>query len=180
MFGRAGLPPRRGRCENVGVSLVLVEHATEAVADSPSPAVARLLSRVEAEADALEAQAAELRLRAQRLADKARHLRARARQLRESPRSTALSPNDWADLHHATRVGRRTLPVLTPRQREIARLIACGRTNRQIAQELVITVGTAANHVAQVLDRLGLENRAQLAAWAVEHREVWHDPTMGT
>jgi DNA-binding NarL/FixJ family response regulator len=163
----------------VGVSLVLVEQAPDVGGDTPSPAVARLLSRVEAEAEALEAQAAELRLRAQRLADKARHLRVRARQLREGSDGTALRMDDWVDLQHATRLGRRALPVLTPRQREIARLIACGRTNRQIAQELVITVGTAANHVAQVLDRLGLENRAQLAAWAVEHREVWRDAKMG-
>jgi DNA-binding NarL/FixJ family response regulator len=69
----------------------------------------------------------------------------------------------------------RSLVDLTPRQWEIARLIAGGRTNRQIAQELVLTTGTVANHVAQILDRLGLDNRVQLAAWAIEHGEVQRD-----
>jgi len=56
--------------------------------------------------------------------------------------------------------------VLTPRQREVAHLIALGYTNIEIAQELVLETGTAANHVAQILTRLGLRNRAQVAAWA--------------
>jgi DNA-binding NarL/FixJ family response regulator len=53
---------------------------------------------------------------------------------------------------------------LTPREREVARLIAAGLTNRQIGQALVITEKTAANHVQRVLDKLGLHSRAQLAA----------------
>jgi DNA-binding CsgD family transcriptional regulator len=52
---------------------------------------------------------------------------------------------------------------LTPRQREIAELIAQGLTNEQIAQRLVIAPGTAANHVAQILARLGLQSRVQVA-----------------
>jgi ATP/maltotriose-dependent transcriptional regulator MalT len=56
---------------------------------------------------------------------------------------------------------------LTARQWEVAILIARGYSNRQIAQELVITDGTAANHVKQIIDRLGAFNRAQIAAWVV-------------
>ena len=55
---------------------------------------------------------------------------------------------------------------LTPRQREIARLIAYGYTNAQIAARLVLECGTVANHVAHILGRLGVANRAQVAAWA--------------
>jgi DNA-binding NarL/FixJ family response regulator len=55
---------------------------------------------------------------------------------------------------------------LTPRQREIARLIALGCTNREIGRRLVLEPGTVANHVAHILDRLGLANRAQVASWA--------------
>jgi DNA-binding NarL/FixJ family response regulator len=55
---------------------------------------------------------------------------------------------------------------LTRRQREIAHLIAQGCTNRTIAARLVLEPGTVANHVANILDRLGLANRAQVAAWA--------------
>jgi DNA-binding CsgD family transcriptional regulator len=58
--------------------------------------------------------------------------------------------------------------ALTPRQREIAVLIAQGLSNQQIAQRLVITPGTTANHVASILERLGVQNRTQVAAWAAE------------
>jgi non-specific serine/threonine protein kinase len=48
-------------------------------------------------------------------------------------------------------------------------------TNRQIAAELVITEGTAANHVKHILARLALDSRVQIAAWVIErglHRPV--------
>ncbi len=59
--------------------------------------------------------------------------------------------------------------ILTPRQLEIARLIARGSTNAEIAEKLVVTRGTAANHVAQILNRLGLKSRTQVAVWAIQH-----------
>jgi two-component system, OmpR family, sensor kinase len=58
--------------------------------------------------------------------------------------------------------------ALTPRQREIATLIASGLSNAAIAEQLVLTHGTVANHVATILRRLDLETRAQIVAWAVE------------
>jgi non-specific serine/threonine protein kinase len=62
-----------------------------------------------------------------------------------------------------------TLPgPLTPRQREVAALIAHGLTNRQIAATLFIAERTADTHVAHILARLGLHSRAEVAAWAVE------------
>ena len=57
---------------------------------------------------------------------------------------------------------------LTRRQLEVARLIAAGRSNAQIARELVLTPGTVANHIEQILRRLDAKNRAQVAAWIVE------------
>jgi non-specific serine/threonine protein kinase len=54
------------------------------------------------------------------------------------------------------------------REQEVAALIARGMTNRQIAAELVITEGTAANHVKHILARLGVDSRVHVAAWAVE------------
>ena len=59
--------------------------------------------------------------------------------------------------------------VLTRRQREIAALVARGYTNGQIANELVLTSGSVANHIQHMLQRLGVDSRAQIAAWAVEH-----------
>jgi predicted ATPase/class 3 adenylate cyclase/DNA-binding CsgD family transcriptional regulator len=58
---------------------------------------------------------------------------------------------------------------LTPRQREVAALVAQGLTNRQIAERLVISERTADGHVANILAELGLATRAQVAVWAVEH-----------
>ncbi len=64
----------------------------------------------------------------------------------------------------------RALALLTPREREVAALIARGRTNRQIADELVITERTAGAHVEHILTKLGFQSRAQVAAWVVEHQ----------
>ena len=55
---------------------------------------------------------------------------------------------------------------LSPREREVLALIARGRTNRQIAEELVISEHTARNHVTNILDKLGLSRRAEAAAYA--------------
>jgi two-component system nitrate/nitrite response regulator NarL len=54
---------------------------------------------------------------------------------------------------------------LTPREREVAALVARGRSNQEIAAALVLTAGTAANHVRRVLLRLGLRSRTELAVW---------------
>lgn len=59
--------------------------------------------------------------------------------------------------------------ALTARQREVAALVARGYTNQQIAAEMVISPGTAANHVQQTLGRLGLSSRSELATWVSQH-----------
>jgi predicted ATPase/DNA-binding CsgD family transcriptional regulator len=58
--------------------------------------------------------------------------------------------------------------LLTQREQEVAALIGRGLTNRQIAEALVITEGTAANHVAHILNKLGYSSRARVAVWAAE------------
>jgi DNA-binding NarL/FixJ family response regulator len=55
--------------------------------------------------------------------------------------------------------------VLTRREWEVARLIARGYTNRAIAETLVVTRGTVANHVAHILAKLNASNRTQIAAY---------------
>jgi ATP/maltotriose-dependent transcriptional regulator MalT len=57
---------------------------------------------------------------------------------------------------------------LSPRESEVAVLVARGLTNRQIADELVISVHTCDLHVSNILDKLGLTTRAQIGAWAAE------------
>jgi PAS domain S-box-containing protein len=61
---------------------------------------------------------------------------------------------------------------LTLRQHEVVALIAQGRTNREIGERLCITQGTVANHVANILDRLGHCSRTQVAVWAARHTEL--------
>jgi DNA-binding CsgD family transcriptional regulator len=56
--------------------------------------------------------------------------------------------------------------VLTGREREVARLVAAGHSNREIADMLVITEGTVEVHVKHILNKLGFRSRAQVAAWA--------------
>jgi DNA-binding CsgD family transcriptional regulator len=60
--------------------------------------------------------------------------------------------------------------ALPRREREVAMLLARGLSNRQIAEALVVSERTAGNYVQRVMNRLGLENRVQVAAWAIEHR----------
>lgn len=72
----------------------------------------------------------------------------------------------------AERRGRRQaaadLTRITRRQQEIASCVAEGLSNTAIAERLVITPGTVANHVESILRRLGLQSRTQIAVWAVE------------
>jgi DNA-binding NarL/FixJ family response regulator len=59
--------------------------------------------------------------------------------------------------------------ALTPREREIAALVAEGLTNAEIAERLTLTPGTVGNHLGHILRTLGVRNRVQVAVWAVEH-----------
>ena len=56
------------------------------------------------------------------------------------------------------------LEALTPRQREVASLVAQGLTNAEIAEQLLLSRGTVANHVQDIIRRLGVRRRSQLAA----------------
>ena len=56
---------------------------------------------------------------------------------------------------------------LTARERQVLRLVAAGRSNKEIARELTITERTAKFHVTSLLTKLGADNRAQAAALAV-------------
>ena len=60
--------------------------------------------------------------------------------------------------------------LLSPRELEVALLVARGLTNRQIASELSISEHTVANHVAKILRKLEFDSRSQITAWVVERR----------
>jgi DNA-binding NarL/FixJ family response regulator len=58
---------------------------------------------------------------------------------------------------------------LSPREREVAALVARGLMNREIAAELVIAERTVETHVANILGKLGLKSRVEVGAWAERH-----------
>jgi len=67
------------------------------------------------------------------------------------PVRAAEEPTSWA--------------VLTPRERQVAELVATGLTNAEIADKLVISGRTAEGHVENILSKLGFTSRTQIAAW---------------
>lgn len=58
---------------------------------------------------------------------------------------------------------------LTDREREVLKLIANGRANKEIARELVVSERTVKGHVSNILGKLGLQDRTQAALYAVRH-----------
>jgi DNA-binding CsgD family transcriptional regulator len=82
-------------------------------------------------------------------------------------------------LHHATdllsaltpsprRAAKQAFGGLTKREREVAALLAQGKSNREIAHTLVITERTVEAHVGNILAKLNYTSRAQIAVWAAE------------
>ena len=64
------------------------------------------------------------------------------------------------------------LDQLSPREREVLRLIARGYTYKEVARDLVISVKTVESHVSSVLRKLQLSTRHELARWASDRRLV--------
>jgi DNA-binding NarL/FixJ family response regulator len=57
---------------------------------------------------------------------------------------------------------------LTAREREVTLRIAQGKSNRVIAQEMVVTERTVEGYVSNILGKLDFNSRTQIAAWAVQ------------
>jgi len=98
-----------------------------------------------------------------------------AERLRQAGR--ALPVLDAAELGLAVALGaaaadpERARPVsLTRRERQVAALVASGRTNRQIGRVLGISEKTAEVHLQHVMAKLEARSRAEVAAWAVTHQ----------
>jgi DNA-binding CsgD family transcriptional regulator len=71
------------------------------------------------------------------------------------------------------------LARLTLRQRQVAALVAEGRSNAEIASRLALAEGTIANHMEQALRRLKIRSRSQLAVWAYRQGLYQPDGAMG-
>ena len=58
---------------------------------------------------------------------------------------------------------------LTEREVEVLRLIAAGKSNREIAEELVISLNTVFRHVSNIFTKIGAANRVEAASYATRH-----------
>jgi non-specific serine/threonine protein kinase len=67
-------------------------------------------------------------------------------------------------------------PALTARELDVARLVARGLTNRQVAGELALSEGTVRAHVGHILDKLQLRSRVQVADWLKQERLMSANP----
>lgn len=73
-------------------------------------------------------------------------------------------------LHQSThRMQTEQLPTLTERELDIMKLVGEGRTNKEIAATLFLSVGTVKNHLTHILNELELRDRTQLAIYAVRN-----------
>ncbi len=79
-----------------------------------------------------------------------------------------LSAEKPGQMAPAARAGEGAIARLTRREREVAALVAQGRSNREIADSLVITERTVEGHVSNLLAKLDFRSRSQISAWAVE------------
>lgn len=70
--------------------------------------------------------------------------------------------------------------ALSPRERETAVLIAAGKTNREIAELMVVREKTIETYVTRILNKLGFDSRVQIATWAVSTGLTQHNSDAGT
>jgi non-specific serine/threonine protein kinase len=64
---------------------------------------------------------------------------------------------------------KQTFGGLTRREREVAVLIAQGKSNREIADALIVSKRTIESHIANLMVKLGCTSRAQIVVWALEN-----------
>jgi non-specific serine/threonine protein kinase len=98
------------------------------------------------------------------------------RALSDEARDAALSAGEAMTPDEALRYAQAELAsassaaaLLSPREQEVALLIARGCSNKEIADAIVVSTRTAEGHVGRILNKLGLASRAQVAVWVAEH-----------
>jgi two-component system NarL family response regulator len=82
---------------------------------------------------------------------------------------TRLSATASPALSEGSEMSGQVVQLLSPRQTQILTLVAQGQTYRQVAETLGISEPTVKYHMGEILDRLHLENREQVIAYAAQH-----------
>ena len=88
--------------------------------------------------------------------------RRRFKQLEAAPRPAHIAGQSERASHHR-------IVSLSERETQVLRLLAAGKTNRAIGDELFISEKTVARHVSNIFDKLGVSSRTGAAAWAFQH-----------
>jgi DNA-binding NarL/FixJ family response regulator len=138
------------------------------------PAAQRFVTPIDREADVGELLEMVLAARGQKLEKRllAAALKTLAMWLADQAQHLAETDTEEG-VAHMRLLPSRSLPpqtLLTKRELEVASRIARGYSNRQIAEDLVITLSTTERHVANILSKLEMRSRSQVAAWVVEQR----------
>ncbi|MQA13280.1 MAG: response regulator [Pseudonocardiaceae bacterium] len=89
-----------------------------------------------------------------------------------SPRLAGFVLDAFTQRPGAGPVGDPELDLLTPRERDVLRLLARGYAYKEIASELFISIKTVETHVSSVLRKTQLSNRYELSRWASDRRLV--------
>jgi DNA-binding NarL/FixJ family response regulator len=89
-----------------------------------------------------------------------------------SPRLAGFVLDAFADRPGAAPISDPELDLLTPRERDVLRLLARGYAYKEVASELFISVKTVETHVSSVLRKTQLSNRYELSRWATDRRLV--------
>lgn len=98
---------------------------------------------------------------------RARHL---ATDCAKQATSLGMPPIAAKAAHLIEHIDQQSSTTLSPREREVAELVAQGLTNREIAARLYLSERTAENHVQHILTKLDLPNRSQIAMWISARR----------
>jgi len=69
----------------------------------------------------------------------------------------------------------KAIGVLTQREKEILQEVIHGATNREIAKNLFISENTVKNHIRNIMDKLHINNRVQVATYALQHGLLEHN-----
>ena len=77
------------------------------------------------------------------------------------------SPHKIWNISHTFQGNPPTVDPLTERELEVLKLVAHGRSNREIADQLIVTEGTVRTHVSNILDKLHLASRTQATLYAL-------------